>query len=90
MTEIEAILTNLIATFDKPLSLRNIAKQKIYLNNLPIQELPNILQSEVKNLYNDMLKEECTALNCINSKLKIVEKKYNKAFSINFAKCTLF
>ena len=41
MTEIENILSNLILKFNQPLSLRNFAKQEIFLQNLQIQESSN-------------------------------------------------
>ena len=90
MTEIENILSNLILKFNQPLSLRNFAKREIVLQNLQIQELPKNLQSEITNLYIDTMNKQSAQLELINSELKIVEKKYNEAFSINLTKCTLF
>ena len=90
MTEIENILSNLILKFNQPLSLRNFAKQEIFLQNLQIQELPKNLQIEMINFYVNKRNKQSEQLEFINSELEIVEKKYMEAFSINFVKCTLF
>ena len=90
MTEIENILSNLILKFNQPLSLRNFAKQEIFLQNLQIQELPKNLKIEMINFYVNKRNKQSEQLEFINSELEIVEKKYMEAFSINFVKCTLF
>ena len=91
MLDVKYELLSLIKTINKPLCLRNLVKQQIYLREIKIFNLPKKLQIEMKNLSQDTLDEEFHLVKTINSKLKIIKQMYESAFSISYPNltCTL-